>query len=52
MTSTMLPQLAPMPGVVRWIDDSFCGITFNRLMSLPQLVNWLQEQRGGIREVG
>ncbi len=48
----MLPQLAPMPGVVRWIDDGFCGITFNRLMSLPQLVNWLQEQRGGIRAVG
>jgi hypothetical protein len=48
----MLPALAPMPGVVRWVEDGFCGITFNRLLPLPLLVNWLQEQRGGIRAVG
>jgi len=48
----MLPGLAPMPGVVRWSEDGFTGITFNRLLALPQLVNWLQEQRGGIRAVG
>ena len=47
-----LPGLAPIPGVVRWIDDGFCGITFNRLVALPQLVNWLQEQRGEIRAAG
>jgi len=48
----MLPGLAPMPGVIRWNEDGFTGITFNRLLSLPLLVNWLQEQRGGIRAVG
>ena len=47
-----LPGLAPIPGVVRWVDDGFCGITFNRLVALPQLVNWLQEQRGEIRAAG
>jgi hypothetical protein len=47
-----LPGLAPVPGVIRWVDEGFCGITFNRLIALPQLVNWLQEQRGGIRAVG
>ena len=44
--------LTPVPGVICWIDEGFCGITFNRLIALPQLVNWLQEQRGGIRAVG
>lgn len=48
----MLAGFAPMPGVVRWTEDGFCGITFNRLLPLPLLVNWLQEQRGGIRAVG
>lgn len=43
-----LPGLSPIHGVVRWFDDGFCGITFNRLVPLPQLVNWLQEQRGQI----
>ena len=47
-----LPGLAPVPGVIRWIDEGFCGVTFNRLIALPQLVNWLQEQRGGLRAVG
>ncbi|GAC1578336.1 MAG: hypothetical protein NVS3B5_10930 [Sphingomicrobium sp.] len=48
----MLPGIEPMPGVVRWTEDGFSGITFNRLLSLPLLVNWLQEQRGAIRAVG
>ncbi|MEO6247347.1 MAG: PilZ domain-containing protein [Sphingomicrobium sp.] len=48
----MLAGMSPMPGVVRWTEDGFCGVTFNRLLPLPQLVNWLQDQRGGIRAVG
>ena len=44
-----LPGLAPIHGVVRWVYDGFCGITFNRLVPLPYLVNWLQVQRGEIR---
>ncbi len=44
-----LPGLPPQPGVVRWIEDGYCGITFNGLIALPSLVNWLQEQRGGLK---
>lgn len=47
-----LPGLPPQPGVVRWVEDGFVGITFNSLISLPLLVNWLQEQRGEMRAVG
>jgi hypothetical protein len=47
-----LPGLTPTPGVVRWVDEGFCGITFNRLLALPHLVDWLQEQRGRLRAVG
>lgn len=46
------PGLAPQPGVMRWTDDGFCGVTFNRLLPLPVLVNWLQEQRGDLKKVG
>lgn len=48
----MLPGLPATQGEVRWVDGGFCGVTFNRLIALPQLVDWLQEQRGGIRAVG
>jgi hypothetical protein len=47
-----LPGLGPTAGVVRWVDETFCGITFNQLVALPQLVNWLQDQRGGFRATG
>jgi hypothetical protein len=47
-----LPGLAPMPGVVRWSDGEAYGITFNRVIALPQLVEWLQEQRGERRAAG
>lgn len=40
-----LPGLAPQPGVVRWSDGSHVGITFNRLLALPVLVEWLRAQR-------
>ena len=46
-----LPGLPAQQGVVRWADGGFCGITFNRLLPLPLLVCWLQDQRGGIRAV-
>ena len=47
-----LPGLPPQPGVVRWVEDGFCGVTFNGLIALPLLVNWLQELRGGMKAVG
>ena len=44
-----LPGLAPQQGVVRWTDEGYCGVTYNRLLPLPLLVGWLQEQRSGLR---
>ena len=40
-----LPGLPPEAGVVRWNDSQSCGITFNRVLALPQLVGWLGEQQ-------
>jgi PilZ domain. len=40
-----LNGLTPEPAVVRWREDSSYGISFNRVLSLSQLVAWLQEQR-------
>ena len=39
-----LPGLPAEQGVVRWNDGESCGITFNRVLSLSQLVAWLGEQ--------
>jgi len=40
-----LPGLSPIAGVVRWEQDGAYGLTFNRSLSLPALVAWLQEQQ-------
>jgi hypothetical protein len=40
-----LNGLAPEPAVVRWKDEDGYGIAFNRVLSLAQLVAWLQDQR-------
>ncbi|GLR47827.1 hypothetical protein GCM10007925_15400 [Sphingomonas astaxanthinifaciens DSM 22298] len=40
-----LTGLDPQPAVVRWIDNGFAGITFNRLLPLPTLIEWLRGQR-------
>jgi hypothetical protein len=40
-----LPDLPPQPGVVRWTDGGYAGVTFNRLLSLPVLIEWLRTQR-------
>jgi hypothetical protein len=41
-----LPGLPPQPGVVRWAADGFAGITFNRLLPLPLLIDWLKARSG------
>jgi hypothetical protein len=41
-----LPGLAPQAGVVRWTADGCAGITFNRLLPLPQLIEWLKARSG------
>ena len=47
-----LPGLAPQQGVVRWNENGSYGVTFNRLVALPELVGWLQEQREALRATG
>jgi hypothetical protein len=41
-----LPGLPPQPGVVRWAADGCVGITFNRLLPLPSLIEWLKARNG------
>lgn len=40
-----LPGLEPQPGVTCWNNEGFTGVTFNRLLPLGQLVEWLKVQR-------
>ncbi len=47
-----LTGLPPQPGVVRWRDSSYYGVTFNRVVPLPVLVGWLQQQREKLRASG
>lgn len=47
-----LPGLSPIPGVVRWSDSGCYGVTFNRLLALPELVGWLQDQRDLLKAAG
>lgn len=44
-----LPGLPPQPAVVRWSDGGHAGITFNRLLSLPVLIEWLRSKRNQSR---
>lgn len=44
-----LPDLAPQPGVARWCEDGYIGVTFNRLLSLGELVDWLRSMRDEAR---
>jgi hypothetical protein len=41
-----LPGLPPQPGVVRWTVDGYAGVTFNRLLPLPLLIEWLKARNG------
>jgi len=47
-----LPGLPAEQGVVRWNDGKACGITFNRVLALPQLVSWVGEQQDRKRAAG
>ncbi|MCW3798832.1 PilZ domain-containing protein [Sphingomonas sp. BN140010] len=44
-----LSGLPPQPGVVRWSAGEHAGISFNRPLSLTDLVGWLQGQRDSSR---
>ena len=43
-----LPGLPPLPGTVRWYEGAFYGISFNSLLALSELVEWLHKQRDAI----
>ena len=47
-----LPGLAPVPGIVRWAYSGCYGLTFNKVLPLPLLVGWLQDQRERLRAAG
>lgn len=44
--------LGPIAGILRWAEDGFCGITFNRQLDLPVLVDFLHGQREQCRSTG
>jgi len=50
--SVSLPGLAPQAASLRWSQDGYLGITFNRLIPLPELVAWLQDVRDELRAAG
>lgn len=50
--SVSLPGLDPQPAALRWRQDGQVGISFNRLVALVDLVNWLQGVRDTMRATG
>lgn len=40
-----LPGLATQAAALRWSGDGHIGLTFNRLLALPELVAWLRSVR-------
>lgn len=44
-----LPGLDPQAATSRWNEDGFLGVTFNRLLPLAELVNWLRATREQLR---
>lgn len=44
-----LPGLDSQPATVRWTDEGFLGVTFNRLLPLTELVDWLRATRDQLR---
>ena len=47
-----LTGLSPEPAVVRWKDGDCYGIAFNRVLSVSQLVTWLQDQQERFLKAG
>jgi hypothetical protein len=37
-----------LQGIVRWQDGGFHGISFNGLLALSELVEWLHAQRAAV----
>lgn len=47
-----LPDLPPVPGVVRWATGTSLGISFNECIAFEQLARWIQVRREAPRLVG
>ena len=41
-----LPELPPIPGVLRWIAEGQVGISFNACLPFEQLASWIHAKRG------
>ena len=50
--SVSLPGLEPQPAALRWRQDGYLGISFNRLIPLGELVAWLHHARDAMRAAG
>jgi hypothetical protein len=46
-----IQRIEPQPSVVRWMEGDYIGITFNRMLALPVLVEWLRDQRDSLQSV-
>ena len=44
-----LPGLEPKSAAVRWNEGGYLGVTFNRLLPLTELVDWLRATREQLR---
>ncbi|MEO5577925.1 MAG: PilZ domain-containing protein [Sphingomicrobium sp.] len=44
-----LPGLEPQSAAVRWNEGGYLGVTFNRLLPLTELVDWLRATREQLR---
>jgi len=40
-----LAGLEPIPGRVMWKEDDRCGIGFNRVLAVTELMNFLRQQQ-------
>ncbi len=47
-----LPGIEPQRGIVCWQHQGVAGLSFNRLLPLHELVDWLQVQREQMRAAG
>jgi hypothetical protein len=43
-----LPDLPPIPGVVRWVSGTKIGLSFNEYIAFESLAQWIQARREGL----
>lgn len=45
-----LPDLPPLPGVLRWTREAEAGISFNACLSFERLARWIEDRSGEAEE--